>query len=258
MTDDVKCPICGSQTTLRTVKKGPDTGKQFQVCNRYPDCKGRVAMMELHIHCKGKTIVDTKTAQNKKPILHDGYYVRNGEVSFYSNSADNKAIRVKHPKVNGDIVIHWEGLCETYRKNFEEVGWLRLHTPTRPEYFAKMPDTLSLFKEMSQEQLGGHFLSVPPQHRLRIAEMLNGGTLVMLDRLKTFLIVESGKQITFQQLVGDGELFDFLGTADQNHRDLESGKITKEEWEKRVRIVSQWEKTRFHVDYLKVDMFVQE
>lgn len=42
MTEDVRCPLCGSKATLRTAKKGPDTGKQFHVCNRYPECKGRV------------------------------------------------------------------------------------------------------------------------------------------------------------------------------------------------------------------------
>jgi len=41
MTDDIKCPICGSKTILRTAKKGPDAGKQFFVCNQYPKCKGR-------------------------------------------------------------------------------------------------------------------------------------------------------------------------------------------------------------------------
>ena len=42
MTDDIKCPICESGTTIRPVKKGPDAGKSFYVCNRYPECKGRV------------------------------------------------------------------------------------------------------------------------------------------------------------------------------------------------------------------------
>lgn len=41
-TKSVRCPICKSNTMLRTVKKGKDTGKQFYVCVKYPECKGRV------------------------------------------------------------------------------------------------------------------------------------------------------------------------------------------------------------------------
>jgi len=49
MTDDIKCPICGSTTTLRTAKKGPDAGKQFYVCENFPECKGRVAYRRAEI-----------------------------------------------------------------------------------------------------------------------------------------------------------------------------------------------------------------
>jgi hypothetical protein len=45
MTDDVKCPICGSATVIRTAKKGSDSGKQFHLCSRYPECKGRVRIV---------------------------------------------------------------------------------------------------------------------------------------------------------------------------------------------------------------------
>ena len=51
MTDDIKCPICGSRTTLRTAKKGPDAGKKFHVCNRYPDCTGRIINREVTEYC---------------------------------------------------------------------------------------------------------------------------------------------------------------------------------------------------------------
>ena len=40
--DNVRCPICKLDTILRTVKKGSDAGKQFYVCVKYPECKGRV------------------------------------------------------------------------------------------------------------------------------------------------------------------------------------------------------------------------
>jgi len=42
MPEDVRCPICGSEMVVRTVKKGPNVGSSFYVCTRYPDCKGKV------------------------------------------------------------------------------------------------------------------------------------------------------------------------------------------------------------------------
>jgi ssDNA-binding Zn-finger/Zn-ribbon topoisomerase 1 len=42
MTDDVKCPLCGSATSLRIAKKGSNVGEQFYVCEHYPECKGKV------------------------------------------------------------------------------------------------------------------------------------------------------------------------------------------------------------------------
>lgn len=43
-TSDVRCPICGSETTLRTAKQGPNVGSKFHVCTRYPECKGKIAI----------------------------------------------------------------------------------------------------------------------------------------------------------------------------------------------------------------------
>ena len=40
--EGVKCPVCGSETTIRMAKKGPNAGRRFYVCNRYPECKGKV------------------------------------------------------------------------------------------------------------------------------------------------------------------------------------------------------------------------
>ena len=42
MPDNIKCPICGSKTTLKTAMKGPNAGRKFHVCINYPKCKGRV------------------------------------------------------------------------------------------------------------------------------------------------------------------------------------------------------------------------
>jgi hypothetical protein len=41
---DVRCPRCGSETVIRTSKKGPNIGRAFNICSRYPECKGKVAI----------------------------------------------------------------------------------------------------------------------------------------------------------------------------------------------------------------------
>jgi hypothetical protein len=41
-TADVTCPLCGSATSIRKANKGPNAGKSFHVCVRFPDCKGKV------------------------------------------------------------------------------------------------------------------------------------------------------------------------------------------------------------------------
>lgn len=42
--DGLKCPRCGSGTVLRTATKGPNAGRKFYVCERYPECKGRISI----------------------------------------------------------------------------------------------------------------------------------------------------------------------------------------------------------------------
>jgi ssDNA-binding Zn-finger/Zn-ribbon topoisomerase 1 len=44
MPEDIKCPECSSETFIRTSKKGPNVGRSFYVCDRYPECKGKVAI----------------------------------------------------------------------------------------------------------------------------------------------------------------------------------------------------------------------
>ena len=41
---NIRCPICDSETTVRTAKQGPNVGSQFNVCTRYPECKGKIAV----------------------------------------------------------------------------------------------------------------------------------------------------------------------------------------------------------------------
>jgi putative ABC transport system ATP-binding protein len=44
MTEDIRCPKCGSKTVVQTAKRGPNVSRSFYVCTRYPECKGRIAI----------------------------------------------------------------------------------------------------------------------------------------------------------------------------------------------------------------------
>lgn len=44
--EGVSCPQCGSETTVKTAKKGPRAGSKFYVCIRYPACKGKVPLSD--------------------------------------------------------------------------------------------------------------------------------------------------------------------------------------------------------------------
>ena len=44
MTEDIRCPKCGSKTVVQTAKRGPNAGLSFHVCTRYPECKGKIAI----------------------------------------------------------------------------------------------------------------------------------------------------------------------------------------------------------------------
>jgi restriction system protein len=37
------CPKCGSEMVLRVAKKGPNSGKKFWSCSKFPDCRGVVS-----------------------------------------------------------------------------------------------------------------------------------------------------------------------------------------------------------------------
>ena len=43
--DDIRCPQCGSETVVKTIKKGPNSHR-FHVCTRYPECKGKVPLSD--------------------------------------------------------------------------------------------------------------------------------------------------------------------------------------------------------------------
>lgn len=43
---DIRCPKCGSETVVRTAEKGPNAGRKFHLCIRYPECKGKLAIQK--------------------------------------------------------------------------------------------------------------------------------------------------------------------------------------------------------------------
>lgn len=46
MPEDIRCPICGSETVIKTAKKGPNAGRKFYVCINHPECKGKAPIRE--------------------------------------------------------------------------------------------------------------------------------------------------------------------------------------------------------------------
>lgn len=63
MTDDIKCPVCGSLTKLRTSKRD---GSKFHVCVNYPKCKGQVAFEDEFEEAGGD---NTPNSIEKQPKL---------------------------------------------------------------------------------------------------------------------------------------------------------------------------------------------
>jgi len=69
MASEIKCSICGSETIVRTAKKGPKAGHSFHVCIRYPDCKGKVPIkkqIDAERPFKGKEV---KTTGKRKVVI---------------------------------------------------------------------------------------------------------------------------------------------------------------------------------------------
>lgn len=177
---------------------------------------------------------------SKKPKLHDGYIMKDGLIHFYRDSAYNRVLSDEVFKVDEDKVTEYEGMCNTLRENFMEIGQLRLHTPV----------------DIHQERLGTNFLYVPPKERTRIMKMLEGGTLITLDSLKwTFCEIGTGKHFTLDELIGSGELVDLSEIGEQNREKLQSGIISEEEIDKQAKAIRE---NKFFIGSLEVEgMFVQ-
>ena len=184
---------------------------------------------------------ELRTTSEKQLKLHDGYTVEDGYINFYDGFSPETPSD-NHYKVDESKVAYYENMCETYRKNFLQIGWLRLHTPINP----------------NQEKLGTNFLSVPERHRMRIAEMLEGEALITDDNFKTFSLVESGRRFTLEELLGNEELVDVFLLGKNNHEKLDNGSITQEEYDKQLEIIQAIQKEKFHVESFTVEgMFVE-
>jgi len=76
MTKDVKCPICGSETIIRTAVKGPNTGRKFHVCIRFPECKGGVPVEKIPMPAKKEELAcqncGAAISQSDKFCVHCG------------------------------------------------------------------------------------------------------------------------------------------------------------------------------------------
>jgi len=59
---EIKCPKCGSETVLRTAKKGQNAGEKYFVCINYPNCKGKVRATNDQIRDK-KTLEATEAIE---------------------------------------------------------------------------------------------------------------------------------------------------------------------------------------------------
>ncbi len=190
-----------------------------------------------------QSIIDNKltTASEKQLKLHAGYTVKDGYINFYDGSYPER-LSGNHYKVDESKVAYYENMCETYRKNFLQIGWLRLHTPISP----------------NQEKHGTNFLSVPERHRTRITEMLGEETLITCDNFKTFCLVESGRCFTFKELLGNEELVDIFLLGKNNREKLDNGSITQEQYDKQIEIIEALQKEKFHVESFTVEgMFVE-
>ncbi len=209
----------------------------------------------------------------KKRKLYDGYILSlplsNRLIHFYRDSALNRVLSGESFKVDEEKIIQYEGICETNRDNFIEMGWLRLNTPL----------------EMHQEPLGTDFLYVPPKERNRILKMLEGGVLVTLERYKSFRVVEEErvdtqanikkeleklpegyrvemkgipeelaalglpapvreiKSYSIDEIIGSGELVDIAEIGEQNREKIEKGIINEEDIDKQLNDIQE---TKFY------------
>ena len=100
MSTDIRCPKCGSETVVRTAKKGPNVGHSFYVCTRYPECKGKV---------------DT-SKKPKKPVKRADILKKRRLASVYKGAQGLKTeelneLQVDEPVTEEEIIINLMGFA---------------------------------------------------------------------------------------------------------------------------------------------------
>ena len=181
---------------------------------------------------------------------YDGYVLKEGKVVFYKNSniidntKSNSQIRVGFSR---DKVFAWEDLCRRYHDSFEQLGWLRLHTPVYPY----------------QEILGTDFLSVPLSHRRRILDITRGQPLVTIKPMDIFCTIKSRDKVTMAQLLSGEKLTDIVGMMENNRKLFMNGytekgstiKVMSEEaWRQNNEALRQLADTKFYIFRMKVNL----
>ena len=127
MPEDVKCPICGSETVERTATKGPNVGQSFHVCNRYPECKGKVPIDKLKAEKEVNNIPTTNMAKTADELYREGYeaaqakeYQRASELLQKSLSLEKNAFNRQVDRNIMGKVLEKQGDVENAIKLYEQ------------------------------------------------------------------------------------------------------------------------------------------
>ena len=214
MTSDTKCPLCGSDTSERTVKKGPETGKKFHVCTKYPECKGRIPVYKDTLDKGSTPSIDTLHDSDANtnvwfPITPLKWEVIPRHHSYLAFNNKGKLIIVVLPDyymsaTRGKLVSKLE-LIEQ-EKGSSNIDVAFIHKPTRPDdsshlvpivYSQEQHQYLKniLVKYMTKEGIDIKLKSVLQENAFKalISSIIKGN----LENLSDILLVQSLKRIQF-------------------------------------------------------------
>jgi len=97
---EIKCPKCGSETVLRTAKKGQNAGEKYFVCMDYPECKGKVrATNDLIRDKKATEVIEAKGDWLKDDWLYDGDFMKSIHTEQH-RAMDTVRERMKIPDID--------------------------------------------------------------------------------------------------------------------------------------------------------------
>jgi len=180
-------------------------------------------------HEKKADVPDFPSHQSTESVFHDGYVLKEGNVLFYDGTFPERTPENDY-MVDEEKVGYHESMCYSYRQNFMEVGWLRLHMPFR----------------FNEEYLGTYFLFVPENHRARIAAIIGDYSICTMDDFKKFFLAETGYQFTLEDLTKGQELVDITSMGQANRENLLTGLISQDEYEHQVKKIQQIQQENFH------------